>query len=1183
MLSSFYNVRVWKLCLILAVFFFTSSFATSPTSAHSNDSGNGSGSNSTSTNSTSSFSTVVLFGPYSSLAKKYLWQSLFEIWDDTLTSDLSTSQLQIVAASRDSADSGMSKVSSLIRSSVHCGIAGPSSDRSHCVRAKERFIANAVSYVSIKDSEGFKELGAALKRHEELRGYLGRVFYMAVASDLVPGIFKSLSLSGGIDFGSASRSKSLGIPYNRVVVEKPLGRDPAGSTLISKALNEIFGVTETTAPEDSPVMYIDHYLGKVGVTITAGFRQRLLALKDWAKVATGKSVALGEAVILEDEEVAGRTVFFNDYGAVRDVIQNHLFQMIVASQLPSDTEFNSTGRALTMKGFVAADVTLVDNETLVDDLLPPPPPPGMEPSSPLSKADKAAIEKLRIERFIDAVPSMLLLQYEGYNDHVLSDRNSSNWKFNKELLSICRPLIMKANAGGKKATLPPAECNPVVTMPISPYEHFGVDFRSVTGASMGLTYGKKKDGTPLQKGSTRFVVTAAKAAGIRTAYVRHFIAAQHSFCGPPSITYHIQGLIQLPAGVNSTNLPFELPHNLPCIIMTGVCNTVFDDPLEVLQPQSWPFDWDVYRAPDHGLFIAVPRLRPWVSTVARHLLVSDALGSTNAAQSSAWLAEELERETKAIDAINNPYVTRFVAPEHPEPIERSSVTQKKKRKDNSNKKKASDSSSSLGDDNNEATKEKGAALINSLKHLADSPGGHSSSAAYKGLISAALAGLTGRFVSQEENDLMWSVWGRTIEIADRAGAASDAVIKKKDVVPGSNYLPPGHSLPKIMSHTSGDRSWFFSLPPHSVDLIAADASGTAPGAGEDTTAAPTEVSVVRTNSGRISSTQFASDFISTMWALLTDRAYLHVVLDAGDILIPFYERLVAIDGRTISPWQASFLWPARERDLTKDGEKSTMGFLITHLVKRTPLISRPGSIIGPFNPNVTHTNILAERVTFENAHDIIVLAFPLPPAAASQGEVFKKLRKQVVDSAAGRPRNEESDSFKALYGTAHPATLGRSSDFYVSSGLGMKAALEDIADAKSDEDFIWPVNPKIDQDLMKHMPAGMPKEKADPFSGMPAPPLYFNGTMDVRLSMRALRSARACFVVVPRSSIYAYAVNEQSNEADITTEGESVLSEAVKTAWRFDDESAPLPSLFLEDLGKLIGGRKNVRIYIADL
>ena len=1136
------------------------------------------------TNSTTStsFATVVLFGPYSSLAKKYLWQSLFEIWDDTLTGDLITSRIQIVAASRDTSELGLNKVSTLIRSVVHCGIAGPS-DRSHCIRAKERFILNAVTYVSIKDTDGFKHLGAALKRHEELPGYLGRVFYMAVASDLVPGIFRSLVLSGGIDFSKASKAATLGLPYNRVVVEKPLGRDPAGSTAISKALNEIFGVLESTLPEDSPVMYIDHYLGKVGVAITAGFRQRLLALKDWAKVATGKSVVLGEAVILEDEDVAGRTVFFNEYGAIRDVIQNHLFQMIVASQLPSDTEFNSTGRALTMKGFVAADVTLVDNETLVEDLLPPASPAGMEPPPPLSKSDKAAIDKVRIERFKEAVPSLLLLQYDGYNDHVIEDRNTSNWKFDADLLSICRPLISKANAGGKKAALPPTECNPVVTMPISPYEHFGLGFRTITGASLGLTYGKKKDGLPLQKGATRFVVTAAKSAGIRTAYVRHYLQInENSFCGPPTITYHIQGRIQLPAGVNTTNLPFELPHNLPCIILTAVCNTVLDDPLEVLQPQSWPFDWDVYRAPDHGIFIAVPRLRPWVSSVARHILISDALGSnsSNATQSSAWLAEERDREKKSTDSSRNFYITRFIAPERPEPIERSSITQKKKKKDI--KKKASETSLDGSDDPSSSSSNE-EQLIKTLKYLSDSPGGHSSSAAYKGLISAALAGLTGRFVSQEENDLMWSVWGRTIEIADRAGAAHDALVTQKDLVPGSNYLPPGHLLPKIMPHRNGDRSWFFSLPPHSSDLSLIDSSTSAAVSEDEIIVKPTQVSVTRTNSARIASSQFASDFISTMWAFLTDRAYLHIVLDSGDALIPFYERLVAIDGRTISPWQAAFLWPARERDLTNDGSKSTIGFLITHLLKRTPLVSRPGSIIGPFNPNVTHTNILAERVTFENAHDIVVLNFPLPPAASSQEEVFKKLRRAVEDHAVGRPKNAESDSFKELYGKTHPATLGRLNDVYVSSGFGMKTALDDITKAKGIKDFMWPSNPKIDQELMKHMPSGMPKEKADPFTGMPPPPLYFNGTMDVRLSINALRRARACFIIVPRSSIYAYAVHELNNEADVTIQEDGVVSEAVKTAWRFEDESIPLPELFLQDLGKMIGGRKTVRIYIADL
>jgi hypothetical protein len=134
---------------------------------------------------------VVLFGPYSNLAKKYLWQSLLEIWDQ-----ISPATLHVVAASRDPDEVGLGKVRAIVESATNCGAGVPSSSP-HCARLRSAFLQN-VTYVSVRDEAGYARLGSVLRASEEGDFYIGRVFYMAVAADIVPDILQKVSSGGWV-------------------------------------------------------------------------------------------------------------------------------------------------------------------------------------------------------------------------------------------------------------------------------------------------------------------------------------------------------------------------------------------------------------------------------------------------------------------------------------------------------------------------------------------------------------------------------------------------------------------------------------------------------------------------------------------------------------------------------------------------------------------------------------------------------------------------------------------------------------------------------------------------------------------------------------------------------------------------------------------------------------------------
>ena len=105
--------------------------------------------------------------------------------------------------------------------------------------------------------------------------------------------------------------------HARVIVEKPFGRDLASA-------RELNRVARTVFPEDS-IFRIDHFLGKEAIMNILYFR---FANSFLEPIWNRNYVASVQITLSEDFGVKGRGAFYESAGCLRDVIENHLFQVV---------------------------------------------------------------------------------------------------------------------------------------------------------------------------------------------------------------------------------------------------------------------------------------------------------------------------------------------------------------------------------------------------------------------------------------------------------------------------------------------------------------------------------------------------------------------------------------------------------------------------------------------------------------------------------------------------------------------------------------------------------------------------------------------------------------------------------------------------------------------------------------
>ena len=158
---------------------------------------------------------------------------------------------------------------------------------------------------------------AALRKM--LGGAAHPLHYLAVPPSVFPKVVGGLGQSGCARGG-------------RVVVEKPFGRDLASARALSALLHEAF--------EEGSVFRIDHYLGKEAVQNLLVFRFANTFLEPFWNRDSVQSVQITMA---ESIGVEGRGGFYEESGAIRDVLQNHMLQVVgfLAMEAPSTTSHDS--------------------------------------------------------------------------------------------------------------------------------------------------------------------------------------------------------------------------------------------------------------------------------------------------------------------------------------------------------------------------------------------------------------------------------------------------------------------------------------------------------------------------------------------------------------------------------------------------------------------------------------------------------------------------------------------------------------------------------------------------------------------------------------------------------------------------------------------------------------------------
>ncbi|MGB3893527.1 glucose-6-phosphate dehydrogenase [Mycolicibacter sinensis] len=172
------------------------------------------------------------------------------------------------------------------------------------------------------DDAAFAQLAETLEKLDAERGTGGNhAFYLSIPPDAFPVVCEKLHASG------LARPREG--RWSRVVIEKPFGHDLSSAVELNSVVNSVF-------PEES-VFRIDHYLGKETV-------QNILALRFanqlFDPIWNAHYVDHVQITMAEDIGLGGRAGYYDGIGAARDVIQNHLLQLLALTAMEEPVSFS---------------------------------------------------------------------------------------------------------------------------------------------------------------------------------------------------------------------------------------------------------------------------------------------------------------------------------------------------------------------------------------------------------------------------------------------------------------------------------------------------------------------------------------------------------------------------------------------------------------------------------------------------------------------------------------------------------------------------------------------------------------------------------------------------------------------------------------------------------------------------
>ena len=254
---------------------------------------------------------ICVFGASGDLAKKKVLPAIFSLYYDRHLPE----NFRVFGYARSKMTNEEFK--DKIRESLPCRI----SAAGNCDEVMDAFL-DRMHYVSglYDDPKDFKALDAAMAAEEATMGTKAmRIFYLSIP----PSIFVPVAQN-------AARECSSATGETRVIVEKPFGRDLTSSRELTASLAEVLAEENTYR--------IDHYLGKELIeNITVLRFSNIIFQPLWSR-AYIRNVQI---CFSENFGTEGRGGYFDNYGIIRDVMQNHLLQVMALFAMEEPASLNA--------------------------------------------------------------------------------------------------------------------------------------------------------------------------------------------------------------------------------------------------------------------------------------------------------------------------------------------------------------------------------------------------------------------------------------------------------------------------------------------------------------------------------------------------------------------------------------------------------------------------------------------------------------------------------------------------------------------------------------------------------------------------------------------------------------------------------------------------------------------------
>ncbi|CAA7016046.1 unnamed protein product [Microthlaspi erraticum] len=239
---------------------------------------------------------ITVVGASGDLAKKKIFPALFALfYEGCLPQDFSVFGYSRTKLSHE-------ELRVMISRTLTCRI----DQRENCGDKMDQFLSRCFYHSGQYDSEDdFAELNTKLKEKEA--GKLSnRLYYLSIPPNIFVDVVRCASLRASSENG-----------WTRVIVEKPFGRDSESSGELTRCLKQYL--------TEEQIFRIDHYLGKELVENLSVLRFSNLVFEPlWSR----NYIRNVQLIFSEDFGTEGRGGYFDQYGIIRDIMQNHLLQIL---------------------------------------------------------------------------------------------------------------------------------------------------------------------------------------------------------------------------------------------------------------------------------------------------------------------------------------------------------------------------------------------------------------------------------------------------------------------------------------------------------------------------------------------------------------------------------------------------------------------------------------------------------------------------------------------------------------------------------------------------------------------------------------------------------------------------------------------------------------------------------------